>query len=516
MSYALGGSVQNTDLNSFTNTFNAFWGSGSGNSGYGQPQIPSVSYGDKVRANNYWRSLVQNIEATASHQGTSITAMTPTPTTAGKITFLSAVSSNLTTVNNNRLNAASSGSTSVSSSTSTQTWNDSMTVTFTVTFASNNAARYFFNAGGQIGFSFSHPATGGMNTLLSDICSEAGTVWVSSPTSGTVSISGTSYNGVTKVGGVSSIRQTVNTNYGFYAFNSTSTEIFRQTGDDAYGRYLYYLGTFLQIKASTNNAGVLTFVCVFDEIPDGMNVSSGTVSTLTLRPPSTTYISNSWGTPVVASNTEYISHGVVAFGDPVVNRSTGTRSGASYSWTVPNGINIITIAAAGGGGGSYAYHDGGYCQHAWAGGPGGGVLGLIVPVVPGDVISGVYGSGGGSGYYNGGLGGPGSATTIYKNGSLVATCGAGGQATGSAPGTTTIAPGYTGTPTVGGSQTVWLDACDGGYPYDNHYDPWSWVLGGSYPQSALGYVATQAPPVLGTNYQRAGMPQVCGWVAITY
>lgn len=212
------------------------------------------------------------------------------------------------------------------------------------------------------------------------------------------------------------------------------------------------------------------------------------------------------------------STGTVAYGDPTVNRSTGTRSGASYSWTVPNGITTITVNAAGGGGGSYAYHDGGYCQHAWCGAPGGGVSNLIIPVEPGDIISGVYGNGGGSGYYNGGTGGSGSATTINKNGSLVATCGAGGNANSQPPsvGTSSITGGYSGTTTTGTTQTGWLDACDGGYPYENHYDPWSWVLGGSYAQSVLGTVATQAPSALGSNYQRAGMGQVCGWVSITW
>lgn len=210
----------------------------------------------------------------------------------------------------------------------------------------------------------------------------------------------------------------------------------------------------------------------------------------------------------------------VVYGDPTVNTTTGTRSGASYSFTVPLGVYSVTVNGAGGGGGAYAFHDGGYCQHAWAGGPGGGVSNLIIPVSPGDVISGVYGNGGGAGYYNGGQGGPGSATTIYKNGSLVATCGAGGQNSGGTPsaGTTTITGGYSGTATTGTVQSTWLDGCDGGYPSGTHYDPWSWVLGGSpsYPQSVLGTVAKQAPAALGSNYQRAGMPQVCGWVSITY
>lgn len=210
----------------------------------------------------------------------------------------------------------------------------------------------------------------------------------------------------------------------------------------------------------------------------------------------------------------------VVFGDATVNTTTSTRAGASYTWTVPAGVSSITINAAGGGGGAYAYHDGGYGQHAWAGGPGGGVQNLILPVTPGDIISGVYGNGGGCGYYSGGIGGPGSATTIYKNGALVASCGAGGQNTGGAPtaGTANIYMG-SGTLKTGTVQTAWLDTSDGAYPYGlNHYDPWSWVLEGSpsYPQSVLGTVAVEAPAKLGTNYQRAGMPQVCGWVSITW
>lgn len=206
------------------------------------------------------------------------------------------------------------------------------------------------------------------------------------------------------------------------------------------------------------------------------------------------------------------STGLAVYGDQTVNTSTGTRGGSSYSWTVPNGITTITINAAGGGGPGYAYHDGGYCQHAWAGGAGGGLADLILSVEPGDVISGVYGNAGGKGYYNGGTGGPGSETTIYKNGAQVAVCGAGSQ---SSSGSTTIYMG-SGTATTGSNRSGELTGCDGGYPPGDHYDPWSWVLGGSYGQSVLGYVAREAPSALGSNYQRAGMPQVCGWVSITW
>jgi hypothetical protein len=213
--------------------------------------------------------------------------------------------------------------------------------------------------------------------------------------------------------------------------------------------------------------------------------------------------------------------GSVVFGDTTVNRNDASRSGAAYSWVVPTGVTSVSVNASGGGGGAYAYHDGGYCQHAWAGGPGGGVQSLVIPVTAGDVISGVYGNGGGSSSYNGVRGGDGSATTILKNGGLVATCGAGGNATDArppTPGTTTITPGYSGIATTGTSQTNWVSGCDGGYPPQDHYDPWSWVFGGDpgYPQSVLGTVAVQAPSILGTDFGRAGMPQVCGWVSITW
>ena len=41
---------------------------------------------------------------------------------------------------------------------------------------------------------------------------------------------------------------------------------------------------------------------LFDEVPNGATVSTGTQGTLTLRPPSTTYLTNSWGSPSVTTS----------------------------------------------------------------------------------------------------------------------------------------------------------------------------------------------------------------------
>jgi hypothetical protein len=107
MTYSAGGKVQATDYNGFASTgtpnFNNIWATGSGNSGYGQTALATVTAGQKVTATNYWNALVANITASASHQGTTITAITP-PVGGDKVAFLSALSTNLSAINGGRLN----------------------------------------------------------------------------------------------------------------------------------------------------------------------------------------------------------------------------------------------------------------------------------------------------------------------------------------------------------------------------------------------------------------------------
>ena len=85
--------------------------------------------------------------------------------------------------------------------TTASTWSSIATWTHTVTFANGNAARYFFNSGGQLKVTCSHPSGTGINLLLNGLASNIGTVVMSAPTSGSITIASTSYNGITKVGG---------------------------------------------------------------------------------------------------------------------------------------------------------------------------------------------------------------------------------------------------------------------------------------------------------------------------
>ena len=152
MTYAVDGLIEAADINGFisTNTpnFNKIWSTGSSNFGYGQTAITTVNVGDVVN-HNPWDDLINKMANTASHQGTTITAITA-PVADDKVTYLTKLSDNLTLVNDNRMNAAAQGSTTSGSGTNNTTWINYCTFTCTIGFSSDNAARYFFNAGGQI------------------------------------------------------------------------------------------------------------------------------------------------------------------------------------------------------------------------------------------------------------------------------------------------------------------------------------------------------------------------------
>lgn len=303
MTYAVNGLIQATDVNGFisTNTpnVNNIWGTGSGNSGYGQTAIGTVTVGSIIYENP-WRQVVQHITSMANHQATSITALTPVPATGLLIEYFAALSGNLSAVNTNRLNAAAQGTAPAATTlTTVSTWSNYCTFTFTVNFSSHNSARYYFNAGGQLGVSLSHPAGVGINSIINDLCSELGTIWHSSPTSGTATLAGTAYNGITKIGGVASVRGVAQANNGFYAWTGVNSLTYTQATDVV---YYYYGSSEVRLYASYNGTGTVTLTITIDEIPNGAVVSAGTVASVTARPPSTTYLSQSWTAPAISGS----------------------------------------------------------------------------------------------------------------------------------------------------------------------------------------------------------------------
>lgn len=316
MAYSTGSTIIDDDYNIFatgnaagtgdnnTANINTVWGTGTGDKGYGQSStISAVSAGSTITATQ-WATIIARMNSLANHQNTTITSIT-TPVAGDTISAYAALSSNITSLFNNRLNAAANGSDLTTNGTTqtTSSWDVRATTTKTVTFSSSTTLRYFFNAGGHIRMSFSR--TGGTvsdkNTSWTNLLTNCGTIVVcGSATSKT--IAGTTLLGTSRVGG-SGATTTLATGTGAFDYTGTPVAIFKQFGTG----YLYetnFVNIDASISGSTLSFAVTLEDAAADEVApaagtgDALDVVNGTLTmTTVIRPPSTTYISNTWGTP---------------------------------------------------------------------------------------------------------------------------------------------------------------------------------------------------------------------------
>jgi hypothetical protein len=312
MSYAQFGLIQALDFNTLVggnptttaSTLNATWATGLSAGGYGQTALANVAAGNSVLASQ-WSALVANTASAASHQGTSITAVTA-PASGNTVTYVSAIPTNLTSIWTNRLNAASQGGTSANTATRATSWSSAITFTHTATFANGDAARYFFNSGGQLKMTVAHPGTSGIDLLFNNLASNVGTVVMSAlNVPGTQTISGVAYNGITKIGGGAPASTTISATSGYYAQTTSNANVFTQVATT--GPASYQTSFIRMITKSNGTQGangdtgsVITIYTVWDEIPDGYAVSAGSATTMTLVPPATTNIANTWGAITLA------------------------------------------------------------------------------------------------------------------------------------------------------------------------------------------------------------------------
>jgi hypothetical protein len=312
MSYAQFASIDASDFNTLVGgnptttagTLNAVWATGGGTNGYGQTALANVTVGQTVAATGQWATLVANTASAATHQGSSITAVTA-PVSGGTITFLSAIPTNLTTISTNRLNAATQGATTPNTATFGSTWINGLTFTHTATFANGDAARYFFNSGGQLKLTFAQPTGSIMANAYSTLANACGTLVFSAPSSGTITVAGTSYTGFTKIGGSGS-PSPYTTNTGYYALTTSNANVFLQTTGTPAGYTTSYINVLVRsngTQGSNSDAGsVITITTVWDEIPNGLVVTAGSAVTLTAQAPETTNLANSWGAITLAGS----------------------------------------------------------------------------------------------------------------------------------------------------------------------------------------------------------------------
>jgi hypothetical protein len=239
---------------------------------------------------------------------------------------LAAVNTDLTNITTNRGNAVGLGavsgtwSGSTAKTTATGSGGAAWTITFThtVTFPSADQARYFWNAGGLVLLDMSKSSTGTDNDPdWNTFAGTVGTLYMSGRVNGASQlINGGTYTGFTRSGGSGTPSPNLTTT-GWYSLTAgaAATTMWQLNNTTS-----PYTGDYIRITAAKNaGATTLTFVTTWVSAGDAnpgasTNISGGTDTAsgggFGTAPavrcrfyfPSTTYLTNTWGTPTVAAS----------------------------------------------------------------------------------------------------------------------------------------------------------------------------------------------------------------------
>ena len=323
MTYSAGSVIVASDYNGFQTSLNSVWGTGTGDSGWGQTSIATVAAGDTVTATN-WATLVNNLSTTGSQTTTTITARTA-PVTGNVVAILANVAADISSCTTRRGYATSSGTTSnswtgaIAKTTGTGSGTTSWTITWTqtVTFPSAAQARYFWNAGGLVRLDMSKSSTGTQDDpIWNTFVGTVGTLYMSGRVaSASQVIAGVTYTGFTRVGGTGTPSPNLTTT-GWYTLGAgAAATTMWQLNSTVYP----YGSDYIRVTAAVNaGSTALTLTTTWFQstqfynttISGGTNTASpftafGTAPAVLCRfvPPSTAQgLSNTWGTPTVASS----------------------------------------------------------------------------------------------------------------------------------------------------------------------------------------------------------------------
>ena len=159
MAYQAGDPILDDEYNTFVNNatspygYNHFAGTGSGEYGLGQSAIATVSVGDTINA-SHWNTLFTGLDTIANHTNDSMTSRSAV-SAGDTIAIKAAVAADLATLAASVAGGCTSATainsgTAAGTSTNAATWNGTSTIERSVTFASADAMRHYFNAGGII------------------------------------------------------------------------------------------------------------------------------------------------------------------------------------------------------------------------------------------------------------------------------------------------------------------------------------------------------------------------------
>ena len=275
MAYTTGSTILAADYNSMYNDVQDIYGDSNSNAtadaslvfGYGETMLGStVSAGNTITA-AHWNNLIKMVHRCADHQGTSITLAggvnTDAVSVGDTISVISGLTTAISSIRTNKLNAATGNLTTASadSNTYTNSWGGSITRSATYTFSGGyNDLRYFFNQGGS--FKFTPTSANGSGSAQdnewADLITKVGTVTFdidSIARSGTIAVN-TSASGYTAINGSTS-EQTI-----FKAFADSSP----------------YTGNYYEITATLNSTTTPSAITFKQKFVDAHAAQTGTFS----------------------------------------------------------------------------------------------------------------------------------------------------------------------------------------------------------------------------------------------
>ena len=167
MAYSIGGNIEAADYNNFvggttaniTGQINSVLSTGKGNAGYGQTAIANVTATSDTVTAAQWTTLVNAVNTVRKHQSGAGFTNLSTYSAGANINSTNNINGNTTTAYATRLTAAATSTVTGATfspvfSVAAQTAAVTFQLTRTATFANADAARYFWNAGGQLNLVF--------------------------------------------------------------------------------------------------------------------------------------------------------------------------------------------------------------------------------------------------------------------------------------------------------------------------------------------------------------------------
>jgi hypothetical protein len=310
MTYSQGGLIAATDYNSIVGTspsstanqINTVWAVGNGQYGYGQTALSQVSSTGLVTATQ-WASAINTLNSIRTHQSGSGTGISA-PTSGSLVAYLSSFQTGVNSAYTNALAFNSQGSTTTGSVFSDAHPTAGNDATYSgrplgrnITFSSGNAARYFFNAGGQINLVITSVNSGGSGRS-NDMATLIGT-----NLGGVSAFRATTNGGRTGSGGTVT---TNNTSFGYYNLTTSlqTTQYISSTSGT-------YTSDWVKVEWQSNgvqgsNADVGSVITVYLELYSAHSTGFDDAFDITINHridvvyPESTNLSNSWGTVTIS------------------------------------------------------------------------------------------------------------------------------------------------------------------------------------------------------------------------